>query len=104
MTSAVPSDRNIARGMLPLGVANLAAHRRDQVEPLQCDEGVPHGLRKAGESLREEGSEAIGQLAGRGGLGEEHEEPGDNDHRENDDLPIVSHWPPPDAERVRRHM
>ena len=70
-----------------LGIANLAAHRRDQVEALQCDEGVPHGLREAGESLREEGSEAIGQLAGRGGLGEEREEPGDNDHRENDDLP-----------------
>ena len=65
---------------------DLPADRRDQVEPLQGDESVAHRLGESRSSLGEEGSEAIGQRAGRRRLGRQHPEPRQQEDAERHDL------------------
>ncbi len=69
-----------------LGPFHLAPDRGDQIEALERDEGVAHGLDQALAAVRHEGAESCAELLDPRRVNQEHPETAGDDDREDDDL------------------
>lgn len=73
-------------GNISLWVLDLPTHRRNQVESLQRDEGVAHGLRNSRTPSHKERPETVSHFARRRPLGDQSPDPREDQQSKEDDL------------------